>query len=125
MLFLHLLLEVAEMTNRIVVNQQDALLSEGFSADFTLVWPAGIVVLVGLSGAGTSLEIISLLSVFSGFVLTGKEKLALTEEEMFSVVSNLPESCPSSSLLAFLMLFSQWDPCISIISLCSPSALME
>ena len=68
MLLLHLLLEVAEMTNRIVVNQQDALLSEGFSADFTLVRPAGIVVLVALSGAGTSLEIISLLSVFSGFV---------------------------------------------------------
>ena len=56
------------MTDRIVVNQQNALLSEGFSADFTLVWPAGIVVLIGLSGAGTSLEILSLLSVFSGFV---------------------------------------------------------
>ena len=68
MLLLHLLLEVAEMTNRIVVNQQDALLSEGFSADFTLVWPAGIVVLVGLTGARTSLEIISLLSVFFRFV---------------------------------------------------------
>ena len=56
------------MANRIVVNQQDALLSEGFSADLTLVWSAGIVVLVGLSGAGTSLEIISLLSVFFCFV---------------------------------------------------------
>ena len=56
------------MANRIVVNQQDALLSEGFSADLTLVWSAGIVVLVGLTGARTSLEIISLLSVFFCFV---------------------------------------------------------
>ena len=56
------------MTDRVVVNQQDTLLSEGFPADFTLVRPAGIVVLVGLSGAGTSLEIISLLSVFFCFV---------------------------------------------------------
>ena len=67
-LLLHFLLQVAEMANRIVVNQQDALLSEGFSADLTLVWSAGIVVLVGLTGARTSLEIISLLSVFFCFV---------------------------------------------------------
>ena len=47
-LLLHLLLQIAEMANRIVVNQENTLLSKGFSADFTLVRSAGIIVLVCL-----------------------------------------------------------------------------
>ena len=36
-----------------------------------------------------------------------------------------PQSFSSSSLLAFLMVLSQWEPCMSIMSRWSPSALME
>ena len=60
----------------------------------------------------------------SSFALSEEEKLVLTEEKVPGY-HNLPQSMASSSLLAFLMLFNQWDPCISIISLCRPSALME
>ena len=58
LLLLHLLLHVAQMAHRVVVDQEDALLGEGLAADVALVGAARIRVLVHLAAttAGTPLH---------------------------------------------------------------------